>query len=64
MNKEYPLYALQMTWQGSGGELMSNLELASERVSLQGKPQVSSKVNLAFESDIRMGNVLALGKLQ
>lgn len=44
------------------GKLISNLDLASERVFLNRKPSLSPKVNLAFECDIRMGNVLPLGK--
>lgn len=42
-----------------GRKLISNLDLASERVSLKGEP----KANLAFESAIRMGNVHPVGKI-
>lgn len=45
VNREYPSHTPQVTGQGDRGELISNLEVASERVSLKGKPWVSSKVN-------------------
>lgn len=42
-----------------GRKLISNLDLASERVSLKAEP----KVNLAFESAIRIGNIHPVGKI-
>lgn len=60
VNKEYPMHTLQEPGRRvHGRKLISNLDLASERVSLKGEP----KVNFAFESAICMGNVHPVGKI-